>query len=368
MRRFFHQLQRFTGKAGIYSLVTTLLCIAPTGAAGQTQSLEQTLQQLSEDAAKMYIMPISSALGANVNGAWFNRAPEAKVFGFDLEVGVVAMGSFFPTQSTSFETTGMFTFSVSEARNLVSSITNAQVRNELIAQLTAAPSTVKISGATVIGSSKDYITLLFPGGTYQTSAGAVTLPSQEVVLPVAGFGDLAEVNILPMAAPQLTVGTVMGTRAVFRYLPPTILNEDLGELSYSGFGVQHNPFVWLGKNAFPVDLAVGFYRQSAAVGELFRLTASAFGLHFSKRLGNRILSLTPYAGYLVEKATMQVNYQHIVDTPTGPMAQEVSFDLESENKSRFSLGLNLQFLILNLNLDYNFGKYQSITAGLNLAL
>lgn len=335
---------------------------------GHAQDLEGTLQQLSEDAAKMYVMPISSALATNVNGAWFHKAPKAQAFGFDLEIGVVAMGSFFPTDRTRFETTGQFTFSVSEAQNLVSGVSDPQIRNELIAQLTTTPSTVNISGATIIGSSNDYITISFPGGTYQTSYGQVTLPSQQIQLPVAGFGELAEVNLLPLATPQVTVGTVMGTQAVLRYLPSTAINDDLGKLSYFGFGIQHNPLVWLGGFPFPVDVAVGFYRQNAALGDVFSLKATAYGLNISKQFGTRFFNITPYAGYLVEQATMQVNYAYVVDTPGGPISQEIAFELEGENKSRIVLGINLRFLLINLNLDYNLGTYDSITAGLNLAL
>ncbi len=332
------------------------------------QSLEETLQQLSQDAAKMYVMPISSALATNVNGAWFHKAPKSQKLGFDLEIGIVAMGSFFPTDRTTFETSGQFIFSVSEAQNLVSSISNAQIRNELIAQLTTTPSSVQISGATVVGSSTDNITIHFPGGVYQTSYGPVTLPAQQIELPIAGFGDLAEVNILPMAAPQLTIGTLIGTQAVIRYLPATAINEDLGKVSYFGFGVQHNPFVWFGGTIMPVDVAVGFYQQTASVGDLFSLSATAYGVNVSKQFGSRFFNVTPYAGYLVEQASMEVNYQYIVDTPTGPKAQQVKFKLEGENKSRFLVGLNVRFLLVNLNVDYNFGKYQSITAGLNFAL
>ena len=335
---------------------------------GLGQSLEETLQQLSQDAAQMYVMPISSALAANVNGAWFHKAPKAQTFGFHLEVGLVAMGSFFPTNRTHFKTTGQFTFSVSEAQNLVSGIDNAQIRNELIVQLTTTPSTVNIAGATVIGSSTDYITIQFPGGTYQTSFGQVTLPSQEVQLPVAGLGDLAEVNILPMVAPQITVGTVLGTQAVIRYLPSTALNDDLGDISYLGFGLQHNPFVWLGGSRIPVDVAIGFYQQRASVGDVFSLTATAYGIHISKQLGSRFFNFTPYAGFLIEQASMEVNYPYVVNTPSGPIHQQVTFKLEGENKNRLVLGLNLRFLLANFNVDYNFGKYQSITAGLNFAL
>ena len=345
-----------------------LLIMSKANVLAQNQSLEETLQQLSQDAAAQYVSPISSALGSNVNGAWFHKAPKTKKFGFDIEVGFVGMGSFFPKTSTHFETSGQFIFSTSEAQKLVEGIGNAQIQNELITQLTSTPSSVSISGATVIGSPDDFITIAFPGGTYQTSAGAVDLPSNEVQLPIAGLGGLAEMNVLPLIAPQLTIGTLFGTQAIIRYLPETTINEEMGKLSYSGFGLQHNPFVWFGENPLPFDLSLGFFKQNAKVGDLFELNATAYGINASKQLGLRFLNITPYAGYLIEKADMQVKYQYVVDTPTGPLTQDIKFNLESENKSRFLVGLGIRFLIINLNVDYNFGKYKSITAGLNLAI
>ncbi len=356
-----------------FSLLLRLICssaivlLLTVGLWAQNQSLEETLQQLSADAAQQYVAPISSALGSNFNGAWMHKAPKAKTLGLDIEIGFVAMGSFFSTEDQHFAVDGQFTFSYNEAQQLVSGVTNATVKNELIAQLTTTPSQVKISGATVIGRSDDYITINFPGGTYQTSAGAVNLPAQDVVLPIAGFGEMAEVNLLPLLTPQLTIGTIMGTQFVLRYVPEVTLNAELGKLSYVGFGFQHNPFVWLASNPLPFDLAVGYFTQQAQVGDLFDLKASAWGVNSSKQFGFRFLNITPYAGFLMEKVTMDVKYQYIVQSPTGPLPQNIAFTLEGKNKMRYVVGLNLRFLIVNLNVDYNISEYNSFTAGLNVA-
>ncbi|NOX37503.1 MAG: hypothetical protein GXO78_08195 [Calditrichaeota bacterium] len=340
--------------------------LLPTPGTGQT--LEETLQQLSADAVRQYVAPITSAFGANLNGAWFHKAPEAKKMGFNLEIGLVAMGSFFPEGSSRFSTEGQFIFSVSEAQQLISHITNPVIRAELLTQLTTKPSQVIISGATITGSPNDYITIQFPGNTYPTSLGSVTLPSNEIQLPIAGFGDLAEVNMLPLVAPQVSIGTVMGSQLTFRFLPSVQLTPDLGSLKYFGFGIQHNPFVWFPKDPLPFNVAAGYYSQSLDIGTLFRTTTSAFGLNVSKQFGGRFFNLIPYAGFMLEKATMEVNYQYVVQTPTGDLTQDISLTLEGENTNRFILGLSLRLLLFNINVDYNIGKYNSITAGLNFAL
>ncbi len=59
------------------------------------QSLDETIQNLSGDAAKAYVDPMVSVFGANMNGAWFHQAPKAKLFDWDLEISAVFMASAF---------------------------------------------------------------------------------------------------------------------------------------------------------------------------------------------------------------------------------------------------------------------------------
>ncbi len=331
----------------------------------QQRTLEETLEILSADAAKKYLSPISSALGSDLNGGWFHRAPEATKIGFDLEIGFVVMGSFFPTEAQHFLTEGTFVFSDQEARFLLNQagVNPGSVQGQqLLGILTDPnnPSAVQISGATIIGSSTDSIIVKMLTGQ---------LGGQAVKLPVAGFGDLADVNVLPLAAPQFSIGTFWGTQATFRWLPSVELSADLGKFSYFGFGLQHNPGIWFG-DPLPIDLAVGFYTQNLEIGTLFTTKTTAFGINASKRLGWGALNLTPYAGFLIENSDMQVAYDYVIRDSNGlPIStQNITFELEAENKSRFTIGLSLKLLLFNLNADYNFGKYNSFTAGLNFII
>jgi len=47
---------------------------------------------------------------------------------------------------------------------------------------------------------------------------------------------------------------------------------------------------------------------------------------------------------------------------------KITFPLEGENKFRFTLGASLKLLFLNLNADYNFGKYNSASGGLTFII
>ncbi len=346
-----------------FLVLFSLLPLIVTG-----QSLTQTLGQLSEDAARRYVSPIVSSFGSSMNSGWFHRSPAAKMLGFDLEIGMVGMGSFFPESAKHFEVNGKFIFNTSEAEFLLQDVQNEQIRNELINLLTTIPSQVKIEGATIIGLEDDYLTIDFPGGTYSTSFGDVTLPSNQIQLPIGGFKELAEIAYMPFAAFQINIGTLAGTQFSFRFLPTKNMNSDLGEFTYSGFGLQHNPFVWFKKNPLPFNLSIAAYGQSLKIGNHFKTSTGAFGITASKQFGWRFLNFTPYAGIMAESTKMEVEYLFSVETPAGIQDYNVNFSLLGENKARFLLGANLRFLVANLNADVNLGKYKSVTIALSFIL
>ncbi|MCX7612327.1 MAG: hypothetical protein N2043_12150, partial [Ignavibacterium sp.] len=92
-----------------------------------SQSLEETLSKITGDASKSYVAPISSAFGANLNTGWIHGAPSAKIFGIDVEIGFVAMGTFFSDENKTFSATGSFRFDSSQAEMIIpSNITGAQ--------------------------------------------------------------------------------------------------------------------------------------------------------------------------------------------------------------------------------------------------
>ena len=340
---------------GIYFILSASLL-------AQGESLEETLQQLSEDAAMQYVSPISSAFGSDLNGGWFHKVPKAVIMGLNLEIGIVAMGTFFPDASKSFSVNGQFRFSQAEAQQLVSGQPPG-VQSDLVDQITSKYFTVGISGATVTGAEDDHIIVSFPGETFTVNSTNYAVPSQDVDLGFGGFQGLADLNFLPLAAPQLSVGTVYGTQATLRYLPSLTLNEELGKLKYFGFGIQHNLGIWM-SNPWPVDIALSFFTQNLEVGDLFKTKATAFGLNVGKQFGPSLLNVTPYAGFMFESADMEVTYTYTVATSTGTYTEDISFKLEGENKNCLIIGLSLRLLAFNLNADYNLSKYDSFTVGL----
>jgi len=330
------------------------------------QTLEETLQKLSESAGKSYVAPIVSGFGANLNGGWFHRSPRAEMINFDLEFGVVAMGTFFSDEHKSFASSGVFRFTTSQAQTLADrSNAPIQFRTDVRNAILSQEFSVNFSGPTIAGSKNDSMKVAFPGKSIviPTLPGqpTYTLPSQMFVLPVTGL--LEDATIFPMVAPQATIGTLLGSQFTFRYLPEMEISEEIGKLKYFGWGVQHNPGVWFGEGWMPFELSASYFTQDLSVGSIFESNGTTFGVNASKRLGWGFLNLTPYVGYMIESSKMMFTYDYLIDTPAGKIPQKVKFELEGENTSRVTVGLSFKLLLVNVNADYNFGTYNSVTAG-----
>ena len=344
------------------------------------KSLRQTLETLSEDAARSYLSPISSAFGTDLNAGWFHRVPKASIVGFTFEVGFVGMGAFFPDDSKSFTESGQFRFSEQEAIQLLRNDPNTtdtydqlnQIEQAVVDEITSEYFDVEISGATIIGDSKDYIKITFPEHVFNDIVGpgtSYTVAGQNIELPVAGFKELADISYMPLMSPQFKIGTVYGTDATFRWLPKVQLQDDLGTFEYFGFGLQHNPQVYL-PDVVPFNYSVSFYTQTMNIGSLFTTKTTSFGINASKQFGIRVFNVTPYTGFMYETAKMEVEYDYIIQLPGGvePEVIPINFELEGKNQTRLILGVNIMLLIFNLNADYNIGQYNSFSVGIHFAI
>lgn len=335
----------------------------------RAQDLQETLSNLSQDAAKAYVKPIVSAFGANMNSGWIHRAVPNKTFGIDFEVGLVVMGTLFSDDSKKFTANGSFRFNTDQATQLTTGMDNTWgQRDTIIKYLTQEDFTVGISGPTIIGSKSENLVISFGGKTYtvNTPLGprSETVQPDTISIPgVAGF--IENLPAIPLVAPQLTLGTFFGTAVAIRYLPETEITKDLGKVKYFGFGIQHNPSMWI-PFPMPIDISAGFFTQTLEVGSIFKSTATSFGVYASKQIGPGFLSVTPYVGFLLESSDITVKYDfELKDTPTPGTSTvlPIEFKVEGENKSRILLGASFKIGLFNINADYNIGKYKSASAG-----
>ena len=334
------------------------------------QGVDDQLGKLAGSAGKAYISPLVTNIGVNLNSGWLNKAPEAKRIGFDLEFGFVGMLSQAPTDQGDFTLSSTFRFSKSQAEDLTKSVTDADIRNQVIQQITSTDMPVTIYGPTIAGSSKRTIKVLFgPNGGQKfdiNSAFPVTvvLPSQEVDLGVSG--KIGGWKQIPLAAPQLKLGTLFGTRAILRFLPSVSMGDSIGDFSYIGFGLEHNVTYWLG-DILPVDITAGFLTQNSKLGKSITFKATSYGLNVSKNFGWGPLKITPYAGYLMESSSMSVNFDQTIQTyGGGTQTSNIAFDVDGGGKSRVNVGAYLKIWILGLNAEYAMAEQKTFSASLLL--
>lgn len=343
------------------------LIFAFSTSAQSDPTLEETLSNLSSDAASAYVSPVISGFGSNLNSGWITGAPEAIKFGLTLNLRVVAMGSMFGDDDKTFASTGSFRYTAAQAdeilsaSNITPSTVGSAQYNSIKAELLGQSWQVNISGPTIIGAKDQYLEVEFPGAPIQgQTVGQYSVTLNEV------NGYLEDLSLLPMAAAQLNVGTVFGTNASFRYLPDIELG-DLGKFSYFGFGLIHNPGVWM-SNPLPVDVAVGYFTQTMKVGDIFESTANQYGVYVSKKFGYGI-SITPYLGLTMETSETTVSYDYEFTDPTGgSTVTSVSFDLEGKNGFGATIGANINLLILNLNVDYKMADINTVSAGISFGI
>lgn len=341
-----------------------------TAALVSAQTMEDVVAKLGASAGKAYVAPIVSGFGSNLNAGWYHKAPAAKKFGFHVEAGVIAMGTLLSGGDKNFSVAGAFRLDSAKARNIADGMDNApqELKDSVAAAIARQDQVVQFSGETVIGpGDRDMQIQFIPANltvTYQGQDTTVAVPGYTDSLEdVRGvLGDFADIP-LPLFAPQLTLGTIYGTNLTLRWLPEIETNEDIGTVKFFGFGIQHNPGVWLG-STLPVDLSIGYFTQTLEVGTLFKASSSAVGLNVSKTLGWRFLNVTPYGGLQFEKSTFDFSYDLEVDGEQIPIA----FSVDGENKYRATAGVSVRLLAININGDFNYAKYPSYSAGVMIGI
>ncbi len=323
------------------------------------QSIDETVNNLSQQAGSAYVQPVISAFSSNLNSGWFDSAPSASILGFDLSVKITGSASFFNNDQKSFNSSGGFRFTNSQVDDILSNsgITSStpgyqSVKDEMLSN----EFVVNFSGPTIVGSDQENMIISFPGATIQgqsISATSINLTSVK--------GLLNDYSALPFGSIQLGLGTIYGTKALVRWFP-SVTVQDLGEITFFGWGLMHNANIWF-DNALPIDVSFGFFSQTLTVGNVFESTATQYGIYLSKTFGMGI-SVSPFIGLTNETGTTTVKYDYTFDTPTGASTQSLQFDLEGNNSTALTLGANFKLFILNLAVDYKLAKTNTASASL----
>jgi len=287
------------------SIAAAAITLLVPVATGHAQSLESTLQQFNEITVKGYIKPMADLFGANMNAGMFHSAEISKA-GFQLSFEIVGMGAMVGDNQKTYTVSSPAGFN---------------------------PSTFQT--ATIFGGKGGGVTDAGTGFTYRGSDGYINT------------------TIFPLAAPQITIGDIFGTRAIVRFLPAPAFGDQYPKSSLWGIGVQHSISQYI--SAIPFHVAAHVFYNKYSAGDLINCSGTSIGLDASKKFS--VLSL--YGGIAWEKSSMEVKY-----TPVSTQVLPVDITMDGANSFRATIGLGLHFGFFSIFGDANFGTITNFSAGI----
>jgi hypothetical protein len=268
------------------------------------QDLEDDVSNYLSKNGQLYLQPLADIFCANLNSGLFHTARIPK-FGLHLYIGLEGMMAPVSDDQKTFTTVS------EEGSDLPGGVETA----------------------TVFGSEEGAV---------------VEIEGEPVQLP-GGW----DTKWVPFAVPHLTVGSLMGTEATIRWFEMEV-GEDIGRVKLFGWGLRHSLSQYI--PLIPVDIALGYYRQSFDVGDLVEARTTYLGLQASYQVG--VLCL--YGGVGLESSSLDIHYTYEEDEEE----TEVSFELEGANRGRFTLGFALDLPVVKIHADMNLAKQMVYTLGI----
>ena len=289
------------------ALVLTALAFGSLPAAAQ---LTENLGALSQENAKKYLGPLPDAFSGTMNSAIFTSGKVPKT-GINFSIGLKVMGINFDSGDRLFTPTDPPGFSS-------------------VAPVQQAPTVIGSTSA-VTQNGQGGATLYYPGGF-----------------------DITE---FAFAAPQASIGSLMGTRAVVRWFSHNFGAHDLlTKVNYFGVGAQHSITQYF--TTLPVDIAVGaFYQEFKANDHLMDIKTT----HADVTVSKSFPILQPYGAIGFDIFNMDASYEDSTN-PGNTIA--VSFDQTSHIHMTAGVAANLAFVALHA--EANFAATNGVAVGLSV--
>jgi len=320
-----------------------------------SQSIGETLSNLSSDAVLKYSEPVISAFGSSMNSGWFTGLP-ASTNGIHAKLRFVGVGSFFSDDLRTFSHVGNLNLTSDQVDKILeNSGYDPNVFTDLKNEILSKSWEVKFDGPTITGNYDEYLKVNFPTAEIQ----GYTIEQYTLELTdVRGY--LNNIDVMPSPALQFDLGSLIGTGVSVRYFRGINL-QDLGIVNIFGGGVSHNLNYWF-DDGLPLEIGFGYYFQSFKVGDIFKNTASQYGMFISKRIGGRI-SIEPYAGLTYETSRSEINYKYEFDSPAGRQELQLNIDYNGDQTVNLAIGTSINLSIFVINFDYKFGGTRTGTVG-----
>lgn len=292
-------------RAALLCAVGFFVLLLPSMSPAQT-AVESALAAFGEENAKGYMQPFADLYGANMNSGYY-RTAKVPLAGFTFEFDIIVMGAMVGDSEKKFKATTPPGFT---------------------------PATFE--SATVFGEKGGLVTDSPTGLDYRGTDGVFNT------------------DLMPLATPQIKIGSLYGTEFLGRigYIPK--LGDDFESTTLWAIGARHNIGQWFG--VLPLDLSAGIYYSSVTTGELIDFKGLMIGAQASKEFG----ILTVYGGLGYQSSTLDLKYDSTVPGAPG----KVELSLDGKNTVAFTAGAGLSFGFFKIFADINFGSVTNLSGGI----
>jgi hypothetical protein len=279
--------------------------------------LSSKLGALEGNNLKGYLGPLPKAMSTTMNSGIFQSGYVPKA-GFNLALSVQVTGASFEDKDRLFTPTDPFGFQPN---------TPTQV-------------------PTIVGNEN-----------------AVAVPDNGGSTPVYPGGLNISQFLLPV--PQLTIGTVMGTRATVRWFAMNFKDSDIGKIDFLGVGAQHSLSQYFPN--LPVDLALGGFYQKLKIGDgLLDTKAMHFDVTASKRFGG-IVKFEPFVSVGYDTYDMSVKYKFTgAGSPVG--GDELTVDFDRLSNKHLAAGAQISLAVVKLHAEVVSAANTGAAFGLSFGL
>lgn len=342
MKSFFH-------KAATALIVTVL--VGGTARSQVSADLSQ-MAKIGSEVVKGWVSPLASGFGNGLNTAFYHSADLHDVLGFDIGLKIGAVSILDEDKTYSFSMPSTLSLVVDDPILGQVTLPGLQAGLDYPATITAN-SAVGDAAGTPIPALR---TISVPGKTINAGDALMMLPGG-ASLPVTGA-----------FAPQAAIGLPFGLEVIGRFLPT--MDFDGNKLGLTGFGLRYDVDQWL--PLFPIDIAVHFATQKMTLkgkddNEVFSAGATAFGVEASKKF----LFITLYTGFQLESS--KITFGDITYVGTDAFNNPVNltlpgFEVEGSNSSRFTIGVRMLLLIVNVHAEYSLAKNPVLGLGAGFSI